>query len=155
MTELEAKAAEAWACIVRPITVSTRGFGNGPMPAAVALDMVQDVTGDRDDAVGAIVRAGADWLDTQTVPWLGSRAYSDDAELVRNYLRSEGLKMASLFAAHIKERADQAADPRASSEEKWAAHEWGRWADKATFAIDTCRAVVDAAYPKPATEEAA
>ena len=146
MAELEQRAGEAWLAMQRNVH---------PMDAGVALDYAQDACGDRDDAVSAIVRAGADWLDTQTVPWLGSRAYSDDAELVRNYLRSEGLKMASLFASHIEERANQAAHPSASGEEWWAGQVWGRWADKATFAIDTCRAVVDAAYPKPATEEAA
>lgn len=55
MGETEHKAKEAHAAMV---TAS-------PMPAAIALDMVQDVTGDRGEAVRALAKENARWATEQ------------------------------------------------------------------------------------------
>lgn len=148
--ELAAKAAEAWAMMTRPVTIFTQIAGEQPMPAAVALDFVQNVTGERDEAVTALVNAGADWLDAQTRPSeTGEIANGcmQDAVRVTKYLRGQYFGYANAFLSHIQDRCNQAADPRAAQGEKWAANSWLGWARKASAVIEACRRVVEAAYP--------
>lgn len=120
------------------------------MPIAVALDYCQNVTGERDDAVTALLGAAANWLDTQTVPGGATLIDSgciDDRDSIAGYIRSEGLGMAAIFLSHIRSRCDSAAHPIATGAERFAAAQWQAWANKAAFAIALCRTVIDAAYP--------
>ena len=92
MTELEHRAAEAWAAMVRPRTILAAG--EWPMPAGVALDVVQDATSERDDAVTALIGAAADWLARCRVNsgWTETdQGNHGDCGLVCSCIRSEDL----------------------------------------------------------------
>lgn len=71
MTELEHKAAEVWALYGRQPSIMEDSAGLEPLPAGIALDMVQDVTGERREAYAAIYKVAVDpllddlqWSDT-------------------------------------------------------------------------------------------
>lgn len=150
MTELEQKASQAWSSMTRKPFILDAITGVQAMPVGVAIDFVQDVTGDRDDAVTALVNAGASWLDAQTRPSeVGEIADGcmADAESITSYLRGEALGMASIFLGHIRLRCESALHPNASREDRLAAHSWHLWTRKAQETIDWVRAVIDAAYP--------
>lgn len=155
MSEIERKAREAWALMTRPVTPFTTIAGEHPLPPGLALDYVQEVTGERDDAVTALIRAGADWLDEQTQPGdageVGNTCIAD-ARVATMYLRGESFGMAAVYLSHIRDRCERAADPQVSGHDKWAAHKWNMWLKKAAHALDWCKTVVAAAYPdaKPA-----
>lgn len=156
-SELQRAARTAWAAMdedrskLQRMVDQMAGDNRGPMAPGVALDFVQEATGERDDAVTALVHAGADWLDTQTRPseWgeLGDACHAD-ALVVALYIRAESFALAYAFLSHIEERCGFAAHPMATSQEKRTAAAWVRWADKARHVIDRCKAIVEAAYPE-------
>lgn len=63
-SETLAVARSAWKAMSRKPLVLDTITGQSAMPAAVAVDMVQDVTDDRGDAITAIVGVAADELET-------------------------------------------------------------------------------------------
>lgn len=151
-SEIERKAREAWALMTRPVTPLAALTGEHPLPPGLALDYVQDVTGDRDDAVTALVRAGADWLEEQTQP--GETGEVGDAcmagaRVATHYLREEKFGTARVFLEHVRAQCERALHPMASRQDMRAAHGWFLWLKKATFALEWCDAVVTAAYPHP------
>jgi hypothetical protein len=122
------------------------------MEPAIALDYVQNVTGDRDDAVTALIHAGCDWLaaqEPQKVAGDLDAVCHSDADLVLGHLRGEGIGMAVTFASHIEERCGFASHP-ASGRERWIASDWLAWVRKASDVIDWCRKIVTAAHPQEA-----
>ncbi len=153
-TELQLRAAEAWRLMTRVPSILDSITGAEAMPHGAALDYCQDVApgNDRDEAVTALVNAGADWLGMQGVrnstseihvPCLGDRTSICD------YLRGEAFGMAIIFIGHIRGRCNSALNllVLAGQVNLLAADEWNRWADKAQITIGHCRAVVNAAYP--------
>jgi hypothetical protein len=152
LTELERRASEAWKLMTRQPNILDTIVGCEAMPAGVALDYVQEPTGDRDDAVTALVNAGADWLDGQTVPSDGTEVSStciDASDMVRSYIRSECFGLAEVHLSHIRGVCYLArSNFGITVNERWAVTDWGRWANKALHVIDHCRAVVAAAYPE-------
>ncbi len=151
-TELAMYAAEAWKLMARVPNILDSLTGCEAMSPGIALDYVQNVTGDRDDAVTAIVHAGADWLDAQTVPGGTGEINAGcfpDSDLVRACLRCESLGMAATFVSHIRERCHAVRGfPCNDNRREWLPAEmWNQWANKAVAVIDHCRAVVAAAYP--------
>lgn len=149
-TELELRAAEAWKLLSRKPNILDSITGREAMSPGVAIDYVQDVTGDRDEAVMAIINAAADWLDSQTVPGGDGEIHAGclpDSELIRNYLRGECMGLALVFIVHIRDRCYRASTTFGPRGDWFAAQDWNAWADKALIAIDHCRAVAAAAYP--------
>lgn len=157
MTELETKAIEAWTAMRRaPATVP--GFSaqldptEAPMPAGIALDMVQDVCGDRDDAVQALLDAAAEEL-IVFVPQQDPFGSADDAQAVASDLRGEHFAHAASALVAIEQRVvgvklDRILNrPSVSDAEYEAALSWGRWCDRAKLAIELGRAISAAAYP--------
>lgn len=150
MNEIESKAAEAWTALV-----SHRDDEQKPIEPGVAIDMVQDVTGDRDDAVTALVSAAADWLNTLRIGAVlrgisadGSEAHVgnvQDAELVADYLRGETLGLATVHLSHIHERSRDARSQFRS--EARACEWWMGWERSAELAIRIVRELSEAAYP--------
>jgi hypothetical protein len=161
MTEVEHKAREAWAAmLVRDSVFSRAGLRPGPMPADLAIDMVQDVTGDRDDAAGAIIGAGADWLANQTQPGGGTETDVGCSAAANNAigsLRAESLGTAALFLGHVRTLCDRVLKESslfpAPRPEVYAALRWERWLAKAERALALCNAVADVAWPLPAQQE--
>lgn len=157
MTELERAARTAWDAMTEPQTGLTKmiqtiaGENRGPMPVAIALDMVQNVTGERDDAVTALIEAGANWLNEQSRGANGGElddGCHQDAELVTSYIRSESLGLACVYLSHLRDRcylANYTANPNRAH--KLARERWRRWATKAQFVIDWCRKIEAEAYP--------
>lgn len=156
-TELESRAAEAWAMMSRKTTIFTTLAGDRePMPPAVALDYVQDVCGDRDDAMIELMRVASHQLSIVMPTW-GSgevhRGCKADAELICSYLREESPGLATVHLVHIRDCCYMVTHPgylapdNASPRDRHEALDWNRWADKAMETIDRARAVVDAVYP--------
>lgn len=147
MTATQEKAAEAWAMMVRPANPLARVM---PMPPAVALDYVQDVCGDRDEAVTALCGAAAGWL-LLRVPIKPEKGdvwadeydplCRDDARHVSECLGAES-SLAAVFVEHINERvwARTAADALLRDA-------WRLWVRDARAAIDFARQLVAAAWP--------
>ena len=156
MNELKAKADEAWAAMVVPEDVFTRsGLKPGPMAPDIALDMVQDVTGDRDEAVTALLQAASDWLNTLRMgaALRGISADSSevhtgnaqDAERVTAYIRGESLGLAMTHLVHIHERSRRGL-PFPGAEAR-ACLWWKQWEEKASLALKLCRQMIEAAHP--------
>lgn len=161
MTELEAKAAEAWAHVVRPETVLTRALGGGPMPVAIALDMVQDVTGDRDEALTAVLTAASDWLRGRipSEPCPFASPQMADANAACGEIPGEFFGHAELWVADVAENARRVIErfvvlavrhvTEADRLDYFRAVEWKRWAADATRTIALCRQLCAAAHPEP------
>jgi hypothetical protein len=161
--ELEQAARTAWAAMsdarsqIQRMVDQMAGVRVEPMTAPIALDYVQNVTGDRDDAVSALIRAGTDWLDAQRQPSEGGEVGDGcmcDARLVIYFVRGELLGTAEVFLGHIEERCSRAVHPQATPQDRHAATGWHRWADKARSVIERCRLIVAAAYPDEQQEAA-
>lgn len=163
-SELQQAARTAWAAMIdtrgklQRMVDQMAGENRGPMPPGLALDMVQEHTGgDRDDAVTALLNAGADWLEEQSQPSetgeIGDGCMCD-ARLVLSYLREELPASAAVYLAHISERCDGAVHPQATAEDRHAATGWRRWVAKALHVIGQCQLIALAAYPDAPAEAA-
>jgi hypothetical protein len=151
VTELEHKAAEAWRAVSQGSGFFDRAFGVKAMPAAVAIDMVQDVCGDRDDAVAAILDAAGAWLAAQ-VPAADMSNAKLDAVAVIGDLRAEAFDLADSLRVAIGVRAMEvrlrrAPEPPATQDERDAAMSWSVWCARADLAVRLGRKVAAAAYP--------
>jgi hypothetical protein len=153
MTATTERAAEVWAMLVRPESVLTREFGGGPIPPAVGLDFVQDVCGDRDDAVSAILEAASEWLAVR-LPGNGEDVSWAEGGWVCLHIGAESFGLAEVFIGHVRERCETAEqyyvmrtfqDGREVLE---GARPWKIWAATATRTLAICRAVCAAAYPE-------
>jgi hypothetical protein len=161
---IEQKACEAWAALIHE---------EHPVPPGVAIDLVQDEAGDRDDAVQAVHWAAALWLDARRAhvlnPDLHARAYPYDfpsasqqaAIACRAHLLSEDYSLAEACRKEVEvSNRQQQADLYAEDLEDDGlpspdladalnyAGLWLSWCNSASFAIQTCRAVSGAAYPQ-------
>lgn len=154
MTELQHKAADAWRHVSRAETVFTRVFDESPLPVGPAIDMVQDVTGDRDDAVTALVGAAAAWLRDRTPPAPPvslppadefDHSNRQNASLVCDYLAAES-GMAEVFLRHVGEMC-QSPLMLVRDDLMLLADAWTNWVRDARRAIDLCREISAAAYP--------
>lgn len=151
--EVEQAASRAWLAMVTEVPFFARTIERRtPMPAAVALDMVQDVTGDRDDAVCALLMAAAIWLDDARPEQPVGRISTslNTAISVRGHLLGEGYGLAEnclreLMDLNREIRNDYhhlglnygpADDARAAA--------WHQWGHKAKRAIEVCRQVTAA-----------
>jgi hypothetical protein len=155
MTELEQRAAEAWALMAREPNVLTDWItGATAMPANVALDFVQEATGDRDDAVTALLQAAATWLEAK-MPADDSLNYRPDAFCVVGDIRGEDFSHADSMIGTIDWRARGAEMDRlmgmnaVSREQMSNAFDWRHWCVFAWKVIILGRAIVAAAYPEP------
>ncbi|HEY1191087.1 MAG TPA: hypothetical protein VGE74_25865 [Gemmata sp.] len=155
--ELQQAAARAWAAMddrrsnLQRMVDQMAGDNRGPMPVGFALDMVQNVTGDRNDAVTALINVGCDWLDTQTQPGETGEvgdACMCDARILVTYLRGEYLEYAEVYRSHMLESCERAAHPLATQNDRRAAMGWMRWVEKAQSVMSKCRLIIAAAYPK-------
>ncbi len=153
-TELQLRAAEAWRLMTRIPSILDSITGAEAMPHGAAIDYCQDVApgNDRDEAVTALVNAGADWLDAQALPSGAGEIHAGcfpDSELIRSYIRCESFSTAVTFLEHIRDRCYQVnAFPRLEMRHEWlATADWSRWTDKAKSVIAHLCAVVAAAYP--------
>lgn len=149
MTELEQAADTAWAALLLPDNLLTRAFGGGPMPVAVAIDMVQNVTGDRDDAVTALHGAAWGWL-LMLAP---TGPLDDLATALMGHLLGEQYSLAENMREQLHHRTtgtrlSRILHPRdTSAAEAARADQWGAWCVHAKRAIEVCQAVSAAAYP--------
>lgn len=154
MTELEQIADAAWAAAIRDESILTRAFGGEPMPAPIAVDMVQDVCGERDDAVVAIREAATRWLNALApiVPWrlltdAESVNAAEDAATLRALLAAGDLGSAEACRQFLVDRTDatrlaHAHYPRSASvaQAEFAAR-LGSWCFAAKRAIRICSAI--------------
>lgn len=150
---VEALAARAWASLLQT---------DDPMPPCIAVDMVQDETGDRAAASAAIHTAAGVWLD-------GRRP--EEAPSTAGEFKSASLMAAIACHAHLLGgHYELAESSRATVVERWADAEqdydpdepdafpgidgyqhainWLAWCNDAAYAIDLCRAVSAAAQPE-------
>lgn len=150
MTEVEQIARETWAAMAT---------GERPMPPEFALDRVQDVTDDRDEAVIELCRAAAVWLAGERVVFVlvgvsaaGGETHTGnglDAELVQGYIRAEVLNLADTYLRHIRERCLRAAATDSRVENR-AASLWMMWAGKAERTLRLIAELGRAAHPQAA-----
>lgn len=158
MSELEQRANEAWLAMQRDVR---------PMPPGVAIDYAQDVCGDRDDAVSAILTAAAVYLDPlRPEPADSTSADMGAAIAARGYLLGESWTLAGSCLDEIDGRSRQVIDWIEEPDDGAAdvlgldqrSHElacaWLRWCAYTRGAIETCRAISAAAYPEPQPETA-
>jgi hypothetical protein len=164
--EVEHAARAAWAAMLSPV-----GQTHEPLPPLQALDMVQDEAGERPLAVLAIHYAAALWLDS----WRPEEAAGDrGADGVKHGHHSANFMAATACRAHLlgtpayelaekcraevqersldvtREYESEGEDSRYGIDEYQLAINWHTWAQSARLAIDLCRAVTEAAEPKPA-----
>ena len=144
------KAVEAWALAIRPRTILSTLGGAEPMPPAVAIDYVQDVCGDRDDAVAALMVAAAAWL-RDRMPALPAAwcevdsSCRESAGLVCDYLASDSL----MYAVHLWRVRYTIDSPGVLLDRGMmrAADAWQRWYRDADRARQLCRELSAAAWP--------
>ena len=135
--EMEA-GRRAWAAMRHTPGLLARVFEEAaPMPAAVAVDMVQDVTGDREPAILAICAAAADELDAaKPNSHLPSAIAEHWVHEVTNKLRVADVVIADDNAKHII-GVTAFPDRLVGSLTAW--NEWRLWALEARRAIELCR----------------
>jgi hypothetical protein len=156
MTETNAtteRAAEVWAMLVRTPSIVNTVAGIEPIPPAIGLDFVQDVCGNRDDAVSAILEAASEWLAVR-LPGNGEDVSWAEGGWVCLHIKAEHLSLAETFLSHVAERCETAerfyliamydADYKGITE----ARAWNVWSAVATRTLAICRAVCAAAYPE-------
>lgn len=151
-SELELKAAEAWHIIVLPRPIFSTITVQEPMPFGVALDYIQDITGDRDEAVAALLWAASNQLEKNIPEDLVN--LRDEAIGLLSDIRGEYFSHADRAAETISYRAQDAA--RSALEfltgdrsRLYVYDKWRVWAAQATVAIQFARDLVAAAYPEP------
>ena len=155
MTELEHKAAEAWSAVIQGHSFFDRFLRKQPMPPGVALDMVQDVCGDRDDALFALLDAGANWLWSLT-PAPDMTGAKADVTAIVGSIRAEGFGLAESLVQAIRERANgvlyawQLHRQIVPQAEREVAMRWVTWCDRAALAVRLGREMVAAAHPTAA-----
>lgn len=151
--ETLAVARSAWKAMTRKPSILDAITGQSAMPAAVAVDMVQDVTDDRGAAILAIVSVGADELHS-TIPAARSHADSvrDHATAAVDYLRSLAIGEAE---AHVDVVAEEFAFPAVG--DLMRAHLYRLWTAHAYQVINWCREVGQLwpANDQPQTAESA
>ena len=151
--EVEHEARRAWDAMTQEAN---------PLPADLAIDLVQDETGDRDEAVAAIHAAAARWLDglrpEQPVSPGGLAANSvtfNAAVACRGHLLGESYTFAEncrqeVIAWNRMVLAEHASDLHPVACGCDMARSWLAWAEHADRTIRLCREVSQAAYPEPA-----
>jgi hypothetical protein len=155
--EAEHAARVAWAAMTH---WDERDPDAERMAPAVAIDYVQNETGDRDDAVSALHRAAADWLDalrpTEPADLHPSPANNDAAACAANlrsedYLHADNNRQAvEGYMREVQHEYDMdPEDARADVDGVQLANNWISWCGRARQAIDLCRAVAAAAHPEP------
>ncbi len=144
MTEVEQIARETWVLMA---------VGERPLPPEFALDRVQDVTDDRDEAVIELCRAAAVWLAGERVVFVlrGVRGETHDgcrglADAIQDFVRSETLGLAAIQLGSIRELCLRAAATDSQVENR-AASLWMMWAGKAERTIRLIGELGRAAYP--------
>lgn len=133
--ELSQAAERAWVAMLHDVR---------PMPAGVALDMAQDVCGDRDDAVTALLNAAADELES-LLPAGGP--FHPEAGFIVSHVRAEDFKFAETLLKNVRGRAGNMHRVSAHLADSTAGAAWLRWCAYAERDIALCRAVCAAAYP--------
>lgn len=151
--ELEVAAATAWASLSRVPNVLDRFIGAEPMPIGAALDYVQNVTGDRDDAVTALMNAAANRLQSLRADIMDCNAILREAMAVESTIRSEDLSLARSCRDTVYFRAVGTAQdiqaglwPTAAKGSVNACDLWRLWAVEAERFILLCEKIVKAAY---------
>lgn len=151
MTDAQRKAAEVWPLVIyRPGILGTLA-GRDPMPPGVAIDCVQDLCPDRDEAVAVLVGAAAAWLrDAMPAAPTGDneldRTCREQAGFVCDYLASES----AMCRTHLRLLRDQVDSLHVPTRADWmlSAGCWLLWFHKADRAIELCGRVSDAAWPE-------
>jgi hypothetical protein len=149
---VHSKAAEAWAMVCYQPTILNSITGRKPMEPGIAIDYVQDVCGDRDDAVSALLNAAADWLETRLpdaadVNWM-------EGGWCCNEIRGECFSHAEMWLQHVCERVGAVkrgwllSSGSVTHRSFDAAQMWYRWHKIATNALRLCREITAAAYPE-------
>lgn len=157
-TETAAKATEAWWAMFHELH---------PLPAGMAIDMVQDVCGERDDAVIALLESAWQWLVDLCPERPDSVPTSTEGRLaiaVRGHILCEGYGIANncrleLLGMHARivagggpavagwvelEEATNHLAPRNMNDDiSLAWYHWARW--HVPSAIVRCRAISEAA----------
>ena len=151
--EVEQAASRAWLAMVEERNLFDRAIlGATPMPAAIALDMVQDAAGDRDDAACAILMAAAIWLDdARPEQPVGRISTSLSASIsVRGHILGENYGLAENCLRELMDlnreirNAYHQLDLNYGPEDDELAAAWHRWGHKAKRAIGVCRQVTAA-----------
>lgn len=152
--ELEAAAATAWERLSLKSSILRTVAGIESMPVPVALDFVQNVTGDRDDAVTALLNAAAKYLEG-IMPTDDVGNIRTDASLAMNDLRGECFKYATSIINGISFRAQDigvstlagvyGSGPGRPS--VFVCEEWRQWAQEAERVLAFAREIVREAYP--------
>lgn len=144
--ELTHAAASAWAALIGP----------AELPIEVAIDMAQEVTGDRDDAVSALADAAADWLGGLMPPkgrGPGPEANRRKAGAVCGFVRCESYFLAErtrreLHRLTVETRVTRLLRPRvvrqAAADDAAA---WGLWCEYARRAIEFAARVSGESVP--------
>lgn len=154
MAELEHKADEAWRAMCAGTGFFDRANAVRPMPAGVAIDMVQDVCGERDDAVCAILGAAARWLESE-FPADDFQNAELDAVAVIGDIRGEAFGLAESLREAIMQRAGDVRLARVLGRSRVpdatfeTAIAWSKWCERAALAIKLCRELAPAAHPDP------
>jgi len=154
LSELELAADRAWLAMLHDVH---------PMPAGVALDMVQEVCDERSAAVTALHEAAFRTL-LALAPELQDSSSVDTADAVAVYGRilgerpvftqSQNHDLAEHFAIDLELRnngirmAHYRGHPEVSDSDDERAAAWLRWSAYARRAIALLRAVSAAAHPK-------
>lgn len=137
MTEIELAASRAWLAMLHDLR---------PMPAGVALDFVQDVSGDRQDALLAILFAAVERLEglRPERPICGSVSVARSRSVGDLLLRCDFVEARSV--TDFIEGHNLAVCQWTPSErpEHRMACDWLRWCAYARRDIETCRTVFEA-----------
>lgn len=156
MSELEQKASEAWVLLSRVPSVMDQLCGREPMPIGAALDFVQNVDGDRDNAVFALLDAASKYLQEKMPKHEEDNFhFEDEAFRLLGDLRGEFFGHAHSAAGTISFRAqDMAASTLAGMFRNTplppsvtVLDNWRQWAQEAIRIITLCSQIAAEAYP--------
>lgn len=150
------RAAAAWSEVSKRPSIIRTIAGVHPMPAGVALDMVQGDDCERDDAVTAILEAATNEMRAK-MPNEDVGDFKDLAEAAFSYVRGEGFRIAD---AYLDQIAFGATDIGVSAlagmygppgtptrPDPCLCDRWRAWAGECREQIKLCAAIVKAAYP--------
>lgn len=158
--ELEAAAATAWERLSLKSSILRTVAGIEPMPVPVALDFVQNVTGERDDAVEALLLAAGKYLES-IMPGADVGNILTEAFAVVGDIKSEFFSHAESAINTVSFRAQDIGVSTLAGvygdgpgrPNVFVCEEWHQWAQEAERVLGFAREIVREAYPEP-TESA-
>lgn len=134
--EVLAVARSTWAAVVRKPSILDQITGASAMPPAIAVDRVQDVTDDRNQAIDALFWAAAEVIE-QALPARSAHPRWASAHAVAGYLRVGATSLAEANA-HIEETGREIAQFPSREDNLFHLNAYSIWAREARRQIAIC-----------------